>query len=197
MARDDRGIKWEGTCSRCGRPARVPFVPRDPARVLCSNCHRGDQEESSGTHGDRWSGGRREVVLPEGYLKLGYFGEDGHPRKEILIEEARAMAELLANSDLAAGKLQGLYTRVRILKDRVNQTGDFAAIRSDIYGLLTDAADSTGRKITPEVFLRFVERNVELATVDAKSFREGLVEHLRGVRAWFLLARAKPNRGRR
>jgi hypothetical protein len=115
----------------------------------------------------------------------------------MLIDEARRIAEVLAGTDLAAAKLQGLYNRARVLKDRLNQTNDFPAIRANIYGLLTDAVDSTGRRITPYVFLEFVERNVELAVSDTKSFKEGFLEHMRGVRAWFLLARMKSNPGRR
>lgn len=198
MSRERKPIKWEGTCSNCGRPARLPFVPRDTSNVLCSDCHREKREPASGARqGNRPSAARVRQELPEGYLRFGYFDSDGNSRKEMLIDEARAVAEALASTNLATNKLQALYNRARMLKDRLNQDADFAALKADIYGLLTDAVDSTGRGITPNLFLQFVERNVELAVTDAKSFKEGFIEHLRGVRAWFLLARAKSNPGRR
>jgi CxxC-x17-CxxC domain-containing protein len=186
MSRNRQSIVWEGPCSTCGRPARLTFVPRDEKTVLCSDCHhqRQGRKPSPG-------GARSKPQLPEGYLQLGYFDREGHLRKEILIDEARAVAEVLVQADLAAVKLQSLYNRVRILRDRLNQSGNFVALNSAIHSLLIDAVDSTGRGVTPNVFLQFVERNVERAAVDAASFKEGFVEHLRAVRAWYLLARNK------
>ena len=200
MSRERKPIKWEGTCSNCGRPARLPFVPRDESTVLCSDCHRDQQRSSAIGRHDRSPSARRSDDLPEGYLRLGYFDTEGNPRKEMLVDEARAVAEVLASAsapELAANKVAALYNRARMLKDRLNQGAEFAAVRADIYGLLTDAVDATGRRITPEVFMRFVERNVELAAKDAKSFKEGFIEHLHGVRAWFLLTRKTNNPGRR
>jgi len=183
---------WEGDCSKCGRPARLPFVPRDPKRALCSDCHRQQQQGGSSDmqSRNRPTGGFSKRGLPEGYLRLGYFDSDGYLRKEVMIDEAKEVAESLARSNLAAVKLQGLYNRARMLKDRLNRTDDFRALKADLYGLLTDAVDSTGRRITPDIYREFVERNIGLAVVDSKSFQEGFVEHLRSVRAWFLLARS-------
>jgi len=186
MSRNRQSIVWEGTCSTCGRPARLPFVPRDEKNVLCSDCHRERQGKKPAP-----GGARSEQHLPEGYLRLGYFDSEGNLRKEVLIDEARAVAEVLVKAELAAVKLQSLYNRVRILRDRLNQSGDFAALNPDIHSLLIDAVDSTGRGVTPNVFLQFVECNVERAAIDSKSFKDGFVEHLRAVRAWYLLARNK------
>jgi CxxC-x17-CxxC domain-containing protein len=195
----DRRIVWEGICSECDKPARLPFVPRDPGRVFCSDCHRMRENERGGSSapesrsGPAPSGGG----LPKDYLKLGYFDDAGNLRKEVIMEEARAVAEKLARTNLAAVKLQGFYNRARMLKDRFAGSKNFGAIEPEIRMLLIDAVDSTGRGVTPDLFRQFVERNVELAAIDAESFTEGFVEHLRCVRAWFLLARSSSNPVRR
>jgi CxxC-x17-CxxC domain-containing protein len=168
-------IAWKGTCSKCGRAARLNFVPRNEKNVLCSDCHH----QRSHKRG-----------LPEGYLQLGYFDDEGNLRKEVLIDEARAVAKVLADENLSAVKLNRLYNRARMLKDRLNKPGSFPSIRVEIYDLRIDAMTSTASGVTPEVFLKFVECNVELAVVDQKSFIEGFVRHLRSVRAWYALAKA-------
>jgi hypothetical protein len=177
----------------------LTFTPRDPSTALCSDCFRQRDERRSGSTQSRPQKptGKFGGGLPDDYLRFGYFDSVGNPRKEMIIDEARAAAEALAGADLAAVKLQGLYNRARMLKDKLARTGDFPALQGEIRMLLIDAIDATGRKVTPRVFLTFVERNVELAVLDPKSFTEGFVEHLRCVRAWFLLARSSSNYGRR
>lgn len=44
------------TCSACGKPAQVPFVPRGDRPVYCSECHTKQQASSSG-YGSRGGGG--------------------------------------------------------------------------------------------------------------------------------------------
>jgi hypothetical protein len=170
----------------------LPFTPRDPATALCSDCKRLRDEEKGGSSQSRKQNpsGKSSGGLPGNYLRSGYFDSAGNPRKEMIIDEARAAAEALAGSKLAAVKLQGLYNRARMLRDKLAGTGDFPALQGEIRMLLIDAVDATGRGVTPKVFLTFVERNIELAVRDPKSFTEGFVEHLRCVRAWFLLARS-------
>ena len=43
------------TCSSCGKPAQVPFVPRGDRPVYCSECHT-KQQSTSSSYGSR--GGR-------------------------------------------------------------------------------------------------------------------------------------------
>jgi len=45
------------TCSACGKPAQVPFVPRGDRPVYCSECHTKQQQSTSG-YGSRGGGGR-------------------------------------------------------------------------------------------------------------------------------------------
>jgi CxxC-x17-CxxC domain-containing protein len=45
------------TCSSCGKPAQVPFVPRGDRPVYCSDCHT-KQQTAGSSYGSR-GGGRR------------------------------------------------------------------------------------------------------------------------------------------
>jgi CxxC-x17-CxxC domain-containing protein len=46
-----RGEQYETTCASCGRPATVPFVPREGRPVYCSDCFQ-SQKASRGSHRD-------------------------------------------------------------------------------------------------------------------------------------------------
>jgi len=54
-----RGEQYETTCASCGRPATVPFVPREGRPVYCSDCfqsQRTSRDRREDSHSYSYSG---------------------------------------------------------------------------------------------------------------------------------------------
>jgi hypothetical protein len=63
---------------------------------------------------------------------------------------------------------------------------DFATTTLDLYALKRDVFYQVGRKLVPNEFQMFIERNVELAVQDEHSFRKGFLPHFESVLAYFV-----------
>lgn len=50
-----RSEQYETTCANCGRPATVPFVPREDRPVYCSDCFRSQRASRDRRRDDSYS----------------------------------------------------------------------------------------------------------------------------------------------
>lgn len=123
------------------------------------------------------------------YLSEGYFEQKGdkrYLRPAVLDSLAIDAAKALGNAGMKSAQLRRFFNKARGIESRLNRDSDFEAIKADIYGFKRDVAYQVGRKIVPEAFQQFINRNVELATVDAESFRTGFLQHFESVVAYFV-----------
>ena len=123
------------------------------------------------------------------YLADGYFEEmEGkhYLRSEVLDALAMDVAKVLGNQEMKPHQLRRFFNKARGIESKLDRAKDFEAIKADIYGFKRDVAYQVGRKVVPEDFQQFINRNVELAVQDEKSFREGFMEHFESVLAYFV-----------
>jgi CspA family cold shock protein len=123
------------------------------------------------------------------YLRDGYFEERGgkpYLRTEVLDTLAMDVARVLGNRDMKAAQLRRFFNKARGIESKLDRTRDFEAIKADIYGFKRDVAYQVGRKVVPEEFQQFIDRNVELAVQDEKSFQQGFMQHFESVMAYFV-----------
>lgn len=175
-------------CNTCGRA----FVPRAPHHWRCDDCQRLARElappggDGRPMGGDPRAFGRSGDALPPEYLKDGYFDAKGNLWPSLLLEDARVVAERLgADRNLSATQLRRFFNKVRLVERRLDAGGDFAAAVPEIASLGPLAAYAVGRQSANELFKQFVDRNVDLAMRDERSFRKGFLAHFESVICYF------------
>jgi cold shock protein len=124
------------------------------------------------------------------YLAGGYFeqkeDEKSYLRPEVLDSLAIDVAKALGGREMKAHQLRRFFNKARGIEAKLDREKDFEAIKADIYGFKRDVAYQVGRRVVPDEFRRFIERNVELAVQDEKSFRKGFLQHFESVLAYFV-----------
>ncbi len=129
---------------------------------------------------------RRPAALGDDYLKGGYFDAEGHLRVEVVGEWARRAAQVLAGPNpsrplMAAAQLRNFYTKARIIERKLEAGQPFAGLRAEIASLERDAATAVGRGNAPSEFKDILDRNIKLALVDDRAFRQGFLEHFQSI----------------
>jgi CspA family cold shock protein len=123
------------------------------------------------------------------YLANGYFEEkDGkrYLRPEVLDTLAIDVAKVLGNQGMKPHQMRRFFNKARGIESKLERVKDFETMKADIYGFKRDVAYQVGRKVVPEEFQQFINRNVELAVQDEASFRQGFMEHFESVLAYFV-----------
>lgn len=126
-----------------------------------------------------------ENRLPHDYLREGYFDADGNLRLELVVEQARDIAFNLEKAGLSTAALRRFFGMARKAESRLDAEGDFAAVRVDLLALKPFAANAMTRGVVPPLFRDFIDRNVEQAALDERSFRRGFLRHFQYVVAYF------------
>jgi CRISPR-associated protein Csm2 len=113
-------------------------------------------------------------------------GEKRYLRPEVLDTLAMDVAKVLGSRGMRSAQLRRFFSKARGIESKLDRTQDFEGIKADIYGFKRDVAYQVGRKVVPEEFQQFIDRNVELAVEDEKSFRRGFLQHFESVLAYFV-----------
>jgi CRISPR type III-A-associated protein Csm2 len=132
---------------------------------------------------------RTNFRFDENYLLKGYFdhkGDKNYLWPEVIDSAAIDAAKALGNAGMKSAQLRRFFGKARGIEAKLDRDGDFADIISDIFGFKRDVAYQVGRKIVPEQFQQFINRNVELAVVDEESFRKGFLQHFESIVAYFV-----------
>jgi CRISPR/Cas system CSM-associated protein Csm2 small subunit len=166
-----------GTCIKCGKPTQEEW------HEYCEECYRKPPKQQR--EGRKKGGKRPSRGLPEDYLKEGYFDEKGNLRPELITTHALSIAQTLAGAKMTTAALRRFFGKVRFAQRRLDSTDDFSGVIPEILALKPYVANAVTRRVVPGLFKQFIERNVDLAVKDSKSFREGFVKHFEYVVAFF------------
>jgi CRISPR type III-A-associated protein Csm2 len=83
-------------------------------------------------------------------------------------------------------QLRRFFNKARGIEAKLEREKDFEAVKADILGFKRDVAYQVGRGVVPAEFKQFIDRNVELAVEDKKSFKQGFLQHFESVLAYFV-----------
>lgn len=174
-------------CENCGRL----FTPAQPFHKYCSSaCH---QEATGGQGRSPTSYQRRDDVrttfrFDPNYLKNGYFGDADRTklRPEVLDSLAEQVALALGRAGMTSHQLRLFFNKMRAIEGRLDRGESFDVVVDRIRAFNRDVVYQVGRGVAPQEFKQFIERNVELATLDRSSFERGFIEHFQSVLAYFV-----------
>lgn len=127
--------------------------------------------------------------LDASYLHEGYFEtRDGRRaiRPELLDSLAINVAQTLGNAGVKSQQLRRFLSRLYGIGARFARDHNCTTLAADIYRFKRDIAYLVGRKVMPEPFQHFVNRNIELSVADPESFRKGFIPHFESVFAYFV-----------
>jgi CRISPR type III-A-associated protein Csm2 len=197
-------------CENCKRE----FEPLDPRHRLCRECfqatRRQGQPPRRTTQAPAGPDTSTSFEFGPDYLAGGYFdkekgdeqkgeGEKGEEEKgeekkvekrylrpEIVDTLAMDAAKVLGNQGMKSAQMRRFFNKARGIESKLDRVKDFKEVRADIYGFKRDVAYQVGRGVVPEEFKDFIDRNVELAVEDERSFRDGFLQHFESVLAYFV-----------
>ena len=128
----------------------------------------------------------RAPGLGAGYLKNGYFDGKGNIWPELIVDEAKRVADVLGQRRLLkTSQLRRFFGKARNIQQKLESGQPFDALVSEIRGMQPLAANAVARGNAPEAFKEFIDRNVPLAARDAKHFVSGFLAHFQGVLCYF------------
>ena len=172
-------------CEKCGRE----FEAMAAHHRLCPNCFRGGASGSRSSAPPARPDTRTKFSFGPGYLAQGYFEkkeEKLYLRSEILDSLAIDVAKVLGSKEMKSHQLRRFFNKARGIEAKLERENDFEAIKAEIYGFKRDVAYQVGRGVVPIEFQQFIERNVELAVQDKRSFKQGFLQHFESVLAYFV-----------
>lgn len=118
--------------------------------------------------------------LWNGYLKDGYFTQEGNTRRELLDREKfHPVLEDLSSNGLTNHQLRRFFQHCRAIETRLRSgKATWGQLAPDFLKIDAVAADAAGKmppKI-PGLFHDFIERNVRIVR-NEKDFTEGFMRH--------------------
>lgn len=173
------------TTRRTERGVQAENLQRLVGGVAAGTLHERSVGQAGGMRAAEQAGAR----LDTGYLREGYFEQAGgkrYLRPHLLDMEAIEVAQALGATGMKLSQLRRCLYRARGINRQLEYTRDFQSILPEIYALKRDVAYQVGRKIVPDQFQQFINRNIELAVADAESFQRGFLRHLESVVAYFV-----------
>ncbi len=111
--------------------------------------------------------------LPQGYLKDGYYDENGNILEEVIISWPQKLAKIFHESipQLKTTQLRRFFSEVRRQETRLTSGIPFASVRTEIQKLDSYAETALKRKNAPVPFRLFIGQNIRFAAKDEKSFK--------------------------
>ncbi|WP_010501818.1 type III-A CRISPR-associated protein Csm2 [Paenibacillus elgii] len=125
-------------------------------------------------------------MWPERYLVDGYYDEKGYLRREIIVEHAKQVANMLAARKLTSATLHRFYSMVLGIVQKFRTTGEYDRVRPQIDELEKFAAQAMKRKANPAPveFELFIQKNVTFANKSVEGLL-GFFQHFQSVVAFF------------
>lgn len=121
--------------------------------------------------------------IPADYLKNGYFDQHGLLRREIFAAEARTIAYVLNAHNTTSTRLRRFLNKLLAINYLLQQTGNFNNTKVQLAIFQTNVEYGKARKVVPQEFQDFIERNLPLAEQDPRSFA-GFLEHYKSIVAF-------------
>ena len=148
----------------------------------CYECFQKMREGSSGTGNFQHS-----ADLPAGYLSGGYFEKKNgknYIREEVFISWAKGSSAVLKQQGLTSAAIRRFFSKLRAIEYKHKMTHDFDLAREGLYAFVRDVSYTENRGVTPFIFSKFIEANIQEAKKDAEHFR-AFIEHFQSVVAFF------------
>ncbi len=123
--------------------------------------------------------------LPAGYLAKGYFDEKGNPLPEIIIDWPQQLARALEKESMTSAQLRNFFGELRKIESQLVAGKSFSEVKARIYRLAPLAANAVNKEKVPPIFKDFIEKNLQVATKDEKSFLQGFLLHFESLVGYF------------
>jgi CRISPR-associated protein Csm2 len=158
-------------CS-CGKTINNPKFDK------CFECNKKEPSGSQHNH---------SANLPSGYLDGGYFdrkNDKNYIKEDVFIKWAQELSSSVKQQGLTAAAIRRFFSKLRAIEYKYKMTRDFDLAREGIYAFVRDVTYTENRGVTPSLFSKFIEKNVNEAKISPEHFR-AFIEHFQSVVAYF------------
>ena len=150
-----------GKCKICGKNTLGNYE-------YCLNC-----KPSSGRQRDYGPQSRERPGLPAHCIfNDSFYAADGYLKREVNIEAAEAMSEILQRERMTQASIRNLFNVISSMKMKLKADRDLPPgfIRENFLKFVTQVEYQTKRGVIPETFRKFIEVHTDLAIKDKKEF---------------------------
>jgi len=178
-----------GKCKICGREAL-------PGKDVCMNCtssqsqRQGNPSHLSPERGHRSGGGfrggggrQRQASLPDECIFTdSFYGEDGHLRREVLLESAEKAAAAFRSVRMTQTSLRNFFNALKSMQQRLKTDKSLGEgfLREQFLRFVSHTEYQAGRLEEIRLFRDFVTSHRELAIKSTKEFN-GFLEYLTSI----------------
>ncbi|RKX19780.1 MAG: hypothetical protein DRP26_02850 [Candidatus Zixiibacteriota bacterium] len=173
-----------GKCKICGKQTLEGYD-------LCPQCGSESQKSKKENPGKYYSQPRRkyydksykEPQIPDSCVfKDGFYNEDGYIKREVFIESAEQMSDILQRKRMTQASIRHLFNMIKSIEMRLKADRDLPLgfIRENFYKFVTHTEYQVKRGIIPEVFREFVDSHKDIAVRSIDEFK-GFVQYLTSI----------------
>lgn len=142
---------------------------------------------------------RQRIALPAGYLRGGYFNENGVLKDDLIKGHALDLANSFVRCRTTPGQIRKFYGAVRFAERRLGGGENFASVRPQLLALEPQAAYAVARAGANgsgdlTLLKQFIDANVAACEQDETAFKQGFVPHFENVVAWFTYCKSREGR---
>lgn len=173
--------KGGGSVKKCATPGCGKTLKDDKFKY-CFSCNEAIKA-GAGAGG----GMAHPAKLPDGYLLGGYFdvkNEKNYIKEDVFIKWAKDVSVDLKQQGLTSAAIRRFFSKLRAVEYKFKMNHDFDSAREGLFAFVRDVSYTENRSVTPSLFSRFIEVNIEQAKKDADHFR-AFIEHFQSVVAYF------------
>ncbi|PKK82044.1 MAG: hypothetical protein CVT49_15780 [candidate division Zixibacteria bacterium HGW-Zixibacteria-1] len=115
-------------------------------------------------------------------FKDSFYEPDGYLKREVNIEAAEAMSEILQRERMTQASIRNLFNSVNSIKMKLKTDRDLPSgfIRENFLKFVTQVEYQSKRDVIPEIFRIFVEIHTDLVVKDKKEFL-GFADYLTAI----------------
>jgi CRISPR/Cas system CSM-associated protein Csm2 small subunit len=184
---------WKSQMSKAGGTSAGPSSKcscgksKKPDFPTCLDCSQKAREARDSRGGSHYSGTASSATLPKDYLSGGYFeSKNGknYIREEVFMSWAKEVSVSLKQDGLTSAAIRRFFSKLRAIEYKYKMFHDFDLAREGIYAFARDVSYTENRGVTPQLFSRFIEKNIVEAKKDSEHFR-AFIEHFQSVVAYF------------
>jgi CRISPR/Cas system CSM-associated protein Csm2 small subunit len=184
-------------CPRCGNP-------KDRNKPICSECYGKSQplSASSARQGDTGRShtansyssfrGGRTPVIPQECIFRTFYTQSQHLRREIFLEGAQKMVDVLSNAPFKAknkagltqGQIRNVFHQLKNMEKRIRKEPGIHVdeVREELYRAMRNVEARLVRDTVPELFVDFLKKHLDIAASSKEEF-VGFVQYLESILA--------------
>ncbi|GAW32209.1 type III-A CRISPR-associated protein Csm2 [Carboxydocella sp. JDF658] len=126
-----------------------------------------------------------KIYISDTYLKNGLIDDRGKVRIDLVVDEARKIANYLSwTGKMTSTGLRKFYAKMKAIEGLYRANQDWPEIAIRLKTMIQNAEYSAKRETVPEIWVTIIEKNINEAIKSDRHFA-AMLNHMQGIVAFF------------